>query len=86
VLSLPRRSYAFFAASGVLTAVALLSLFTALSLPEGRVVVVDPLVAAAPLFTAVFAYFLLDDVERVTRGIVVGALLVVAGAVLVTVV
>ena len=86
VLSLPRRSYALFAASGVLTAVALLSLFTALSLPGGRVVVVDPLVAAAPLFTAGFAYFLLDDVERVTRGIVAGAVLVVTGAVLVTVV
>jgi uncharacterized membrane protein len=84
--SLPRRSYGFFAASGVVTAVALLSLFTALSLPGGRVVVVDPLVAAAPLFTAGFAYVFLDDVERVTRGVVAGAVLVVAGAVLVTVV
>lgn len=86
VLSLPRRSYALFAVSGVLTAGALLSLFTALSLPEGRVVVVDPLVATAPLFTAVFAYAFLNDLERVTRGIVAGALLVVTGAVLVTVV
>jgi uncharacterized membrane protein len=83
--SLPRRSYGYFAAGGVLTAVALLSLFTALSLPAGRVVVVDPLVAAAPLFTAGFAYVLLDDVERVTRGVVAGAVLVVAGGVLVTV-
>jgi uncharacterized membrane protein len=86
LLSLPRRSYGFFAASGVVTAVALLSLFVALSLPDGRIVVVDPLVAAAPLFTVGFAHLFLDDVERVTRAIVVGALLVLVGAVLVTVV
>jgi uncharacterized membrane protein len=65
--------------------VALLALFAALSHPGGRVVVVDPLAAAAPLFTAVFAYFLLEDLERVTTGVVGGAALIVAGAVLVTV-
>ncbi|MDX1744947.1 MAG: hypothetical protein R3324_03320 [Halobacteriales archaeon] len=36
--------------------------------------------ATAPLFTVVFAYFLLGDLERVTKGLVVGVLLVVAGA------
>jgi drug/metabolite transporter (DMT)-like permease len=84
VLRAPRRSYGYFAASGTLTAVALLSLFAALALPEGRIAVVDPLAATAPLFTAVFAFFLLGDLERVTRGIVAGAALVVVGAVLVT--
>lgn len=85
VLDAPRRSYALFAASGTLTAVALLALFAALALPGGRVVVVDPLAASAPLFTAVFAYFLLGDLERVTRGVVGGAALIVVGAALVTV-
>ncbi|MFB6157122.1 MAG: EamA family transporter [Haloferacaceae archaeon] len=85
VLNAPRRTYGFFAASGTLTAVALLALFGALALPGGRVVVVDPLAATAPLFTAVFAHFLLDDFERVTRGVVVGATLIVVGAALVTV-
>ncbi len=84
VFSAPRRSYAYFAGSGTLTAVALLSLFAALALPEGRIALVDPLAATAPLFTAVFAYFLLGDLERVTRGVVAGAALVVVGAVLVT--
>lgn len=85
VFRMPRRTYAYFAGSGTLTAVALLSLFAAFRHPAGRVVIVDPLAATAPLFTAVFAYVLLDDLERVTRGVVAGAVLVVVGAALVTV-
>lgn len=81
VLEAPRRTYAYFAGSGTLTAVALLSLFAALQI--GRVVVVDPLAATAPLFTAVFAAVLLRDLERVTRRLVLGAVLVVVGVVLV---
>lgn len=81
VLAAPRATYGFFAASGALTAVALFSLFAALRL--GRVAVVDPIAATAPLFTTVFAAVLLRDLERVTAGIVVGAALVVCGAALV---
>lgn len=83
VLGAPRRTYAYFAGSGTITAVALLSLFAALEL--GRVVVVDPLAATAPLFTAVFAAVLLRDLERVTPRLVAGAVLVVVGVVLVVV-
>ena len=84
VLDAPRRTYGQFAVSGLLTAVALLSLFAALSLPEGRIAVVDPLTGTAPLFTTGFAYFLLKDLERVTRGVVAGATLVVVGAGIIT--
>lgn len=84
VVDSPRRSYLYFAGSGVLTAFALGSLFTALSLPAGKVAIVDPLAATAPLFTAGFSYFLLSDLERVTRGVVAGAALIVVGAALVT--
>lgn len=80
-----RRSYAYFAGSGVLTAVALLSMFGALALPAGRVAIVESLASTAPLFTTVFAFFFLKDLERVTRGIVLGAVLVVIGVALVTV-
>lgn len=80
----PRRSDAYFVGSGILTAIALVSLFAALGHKDGVVAVVDPLTGTAPLFTTVFAYFLLDDLERVTRGVVLGAVLIVAGAVLVT--
>ncbi|MDR5655850.1 DMT family transporter [Halodesulfurarchaeum sp. HSR-GB] len=83
--SAERRSYLYFAGSGVLTAVALLSMFGALALPAGRVAIVESLASTAPLFTTVFAYFFLKDLERVTRGIVLGAVLVVIGVVFVTV-
>ncbi|MFB6111267.1 MAG: EamA family transporter [Halobacteriaceae archaeon] len=82
ILSAPRRTYGFFAASGTLTAVALLSLYAALD--RGTVVIVDPIAATAPLFTTVFSAVLLSDIERVTRGIVVGAGLVVVGAAIIT--
>ena len=79
----PRRSYLSFAGSGVLTAVALLSLFAAFSLPDGNVAIVDPLAATTSLFTIV-SYFLLSDLETVTEGVVAGALVIVVGAALVT--
>ncbi|WP_053947009.1 DMT family transporter [Halolamina sediminis] len=80
----PRETWAYFAGSGTITAVALLSLFAALGHPQGTVAIVDPLAATAPLFTTAFAYFLLGDLERVTRGVVVGAALIVLGVALVT--
>ncbi|MDZ7850235.1 MAG: DMT family transporter [Halodesulfurarchaeum sp.] len=82
--SADRRSYAYFASSGGLTAIALLSMFGALALPAGRVAIVESLASTAPLFTTLFAYFLLRDLERVTPGIVLGAVLVVIGVVFVT--
>ncbi|WP_435117998.1 EamA family transporter [Halolamina sp. C58] len=80
----PRETWAYFAGSGTITAFALLSLFAALGHPQGTVAIVDPLAATAPLFTTAFAYFLLGDLERVTRGVVVGAALIVLGVALVT--
>ncbi|MFB6153345.1 MAG: EamA family transporter [Halodesulfurarchaeum sp.] len=82
VLRAPKRTYAYFSGSGAITAVALLSLFAALQ--RGRVAIVDPLAATAPLFTPIFAAVFLRDVERVTRGVVMGAVLVVVGVVLIT--
>ncbi|ELY45671.1 DMT family transporter [Natronorubrum sulfidifaciens] len=84
VLAKPRASYTYFAGSGLLTTVAMLSLMAALGLEAGRIAIVDPLVATAPLFTLLFAAVLLRDLERVTKGVIVGAALVVIGAVLIT--
>lgn len=81
IFDAPRRTYGYFAASGTVTAAALLSLFAALEI--GRVVVVDPLAATAPLFTTVFAALFLRDLERVTTRVVAGAALVVFGVALV---
>ncbi|WP_436346365.1 EamA family transporter [Natronorubrum sp. FCH18a] len=85
VLDRPPESYKYFLGSGLLTTVAMLSLMAALGLEGGRIAIVDPLVATAPLFTVLFAAVLLRDLERVTRGVVAGAALVVVGAVLITV-
>lgn len=82
ILAAPPRTYGYFAASGTITAVALLSLYAALQ--RGTVVIVDPISATAPLFTTVFAGVFLSDLERVTRGVVVGAVLVVVGVVIIT--
>jgi drug/metabolite transporter (DMT)-like permease len=85
VLSRPRRTYGYFAVSGVLTTGAMLSLMAALGLQDGRIAIVDPLVATAPLFTVLFAAVLLRDLERVTKGVVAGAGLIVAGAAMITI-
>ena len=84
VLSMPRETYVYFTGSGLLTSVAMVSLMAALGLEAGRIAIVDPLVATAPLFTIVFAALLLRDLERVTRGVVAGAGLIVVGAALIT--
>ncbi|QLG49869.1 DMT family transporter [Natrinema halophilum] len=83
-LERPRASYRYFAGSGLLTTAAMLSLMAALGLESGRIAIVDPLVATAPLFTLLFAAILLRDLERVTKGVVGGAVLIVSGAILIT--
>lgn len=78
-----RRGALFFAAGGIFSASGVILLFQALS--RGEVVVVSPVAATNPLFTLLFASLLLRGVERITRRIVLGALLVVAGVVVLSV-
>ena len=78
----PRRAYAFFAGSAVMNAFALLALFEALS--RGPVVVVDPLSSPTSLFAILFTFIFLRRIERVTRRLLLGALLVITGVVLIT--
>lgn len=82
VLSAPRATYSYFVGAGLLTAMALLSLFEAFD--RGPVAIVDSLAGTAPLFTTFFAAVLLGDLERVTKGVVLGAALIVVGAALIT--
>lgn len=79
----PRKTYVLLTLAGVATAVGMAAIFTALGHPGGRVVVVDPLVATAPLFTTGFAVVFLRDAERVTRGVAMAAAIVVTGGILV---
>jgi len=71
------RSDLYFVVSGLANAVAVVTMFGALS--RGPVVVVSPIVGSSPLFTAIFAYFALGEVERVTARTFVSAALTVAG-------
>jgi uncharacterized membrane protein len=79
-----RESYRYFGASAVLTALSVLALFTALSLPNGRVAIVDSLAATSPLFTVMFSLVFLRDLEQVTRGVIIGAGIVVARVTFIT--
>lgn len=78
------KSHVYFTGAGVVTAISIFSLFTALSLPAGRVAIVDALAATSPLFTVAFSSVLLRDLERITRGIVVGSFLIVLGVIFIT--
>ncbi len=71
-----------FAISGVAETMAILLLFFALA--AGPVVVVSPIAATSPVWTVILASILLRKVERTNPAVVVGTLLVVAGAVFVT--
>jgi drug/metabolite transporter (DMT)-like permease len=77
-----RRGALFFAAAGIFSAMGVVLLFQALS--RGEVVVVSPVAATNPLFTLVLAALFLRGVERITWRIVLGAVLVVAGVVVLT--
>lgn len=82
IFRVPRKTYLYFSTAGVFVALGLLFVMTGLSI--GRVVVVAPLAGTAPLFAALFSMLLLADVERVTRGVIVGVLCIVIGIVLLT--
>lgn len=74
-VSLPSAQFVI---SGGFSAIGLFALFEALS--RGPVSIVVPITATSPLFTTLFTYLALRRVERVTRGVVVGAVLIVFGA------
>ncbi len=83
VLMLGRRCLPFYLAAGLAISLGMVSIYYALDM--GKVVVVIPISSTAPLFTLLFTVFFLKGVERVTLKIVLGATLIIAGVVLLTV-
>lgn len=77
------RGTLFFVLAGLFSACGIMLMFQALQ--RGEVVILSPVLATNPLFTLIFAAALLRGVERITPRIVAGALLVVAGVVVLTV-
>jgi drug/metabolite transporter (DMT)-like permease len=78
----PKGAYAYFVGCGVCSAMALFALFAALE--RGRVVVVDPLSNPTSLFAISVTALFFGRTESVTLRLVLGAVLIVAGVVLIT--
>lgn len=78
-----RRGALYFIGAGLFSATGVMLMFQALS--RGKVIVLSPILATNPLFTLLFAAALLRGVERITMRSAVGALLVVAGVVVLSV-
>jgi drug/metabolite transporter (DMT)-like permease len=77
-----RRGALYFVAVGLLSSVALIAQFAALT--NGLVVVVSPLLGISPIFTFLLAFLFLRREERFTYRLILAVLLVVIGVVLVT--
>lgn len=78
-----KRSLGWFALSGVGSGAAIVALSFALE--KGDVTVVAPIVSISPLITLVLVRIFLEHMERISRTLVLGALMVLAGAVMVVV-
>ncbi len=81
---LNRRSAAWLFPAGAFNTAAMLSVFFALS--HGKVVIVEPLVSSNPVTTLFFTSLFLRDVESLSLRVIFGAVLTVAGTILVVLV
>jgi drug/metabolite transporter (DMT)-like permease len=77
-----RQSLGYFIAGGAFESLGLLLVLYALSF--GPVVMVTPLTATLPLWVVIGGKLFLSDVEKITAQIIVGAILVVAGTIAIT--
>jgi len=77
------RAWFFYGISGILSFFANFFTFSALNI--GDVIIVAPLVALNPLFTLLLAILFLKNVEQVTGKIFLGALFIIGGAVILSV-
>ena len=82
ILDMDRRCLPYYLAAGLAISFGMVTIYYALDL--GRVVVVIPLSSIGPLFTLLLTAIFLKGVERVTLKIVLGAALIISGAVLLT--
>lgn len=72
----------FYLAAGLAVSLGMVSIYYALDL--GKVTVVIPLSSTGPLFALTLSAIFLRDVERVTAKIVMGACLIIAGVLLIS--
>ena len=79
---LNRDCLPFYLAAGVVVSLGMVSIYYALDL--GKVTVVIPISSTGPLFALTLSAIFLRDVERVTLKIVLGAGLIIAGVLLIS--
>ncbi|MBI2359089.1 MAG: DMT family transporter [Deltaproteobacteria bacterium] len=81
-LRLNKDSLVFYVPAGVVVSLGMVSIYYALDL--GEVTVVIPISSTGPFFSLILSALFLRDVERVTLKIVLGACLIIAGVLLIT--
>jgi uncharacterized membrane protein len=82
ILVLNKECLYFYLAAGVAVSLGMVSIYYALD--RGQVTVVIPISSTGPLFALTLSALFLRDVERVTLKIVIGASLIIAGVLLIT--
>ncbi len=78
-----KKSVLLLLSSGVVSAGGIISSFFALS--QAPVTVVSPLQGISPLFALLWSWLFLGRLEKITRRLVIGSVLVVAGIILIVV-
>jgi uncharacterized membrane protein len=78
---LPRNSLGWYVMAGMFNTAAMLAVFYALS--AGKVVIVEPIVAANPVVSVVLTAVFLRDLESISARVVMGTICTVVGTVLV---
>ena len=82
ILVLNKECLPFYLAAGISVSLGMVAIYYALD--RGQVTVVIPISSTAPLFALTLSALFLRDVERVTMKIVIGASLIIAGVLLIT--
>ena len=81
-ISIKTQDLPIFLGAGIFLTASWLSLFYALS--HGEAIIVTPLSSLHPLFILVLSHFFLEKVDKVTKGVLIGVCVVVAGVLLIT--
>jgi len=82
-IALDKRNFYFFALGGLLGGLG--QVFALAAFKLGEVVVVGPLVSTAPFFSLLLTFVFLQKLEKLTRNVTFGAVLIVAAVAILTV-
>ena len=81
-ISISKKDLPYFCGAGIFLTTAWLVMFYALSI--GDAIIVTPLANLHPLVVLLLSYFFLGQLEKITKGILLGTCIVVSGVLLIT--